>query len=239
MSVIPKRRLPLRKNTIYDGPAASVAEAARIYSVNEWKLRARLKGVELLSARPIQGKTLHDEWESGLLLHMKKTDDIGFPVQRETNAANANLILAQNHADAAIQPLVVGTKWASRFLKRHSEDGFVIRIQESLDIACYHANKPEVISIYFQKLKQALEKYGIQLPNIYNMDKTGFRIGVGGKKKIATQHAHRRAFAPSSTNRDYVTVVECVSADRSVIPPMVILPGKTLMEAWGNKTRLA
>ncbi len=70
------------------------------------------------------------------------------------------------------------------------------------------------------------------------MDKTRFRIRIGGKQKVVTRDARRRAFAPSSTNCDFVTVVECVSADKCALPPFVILPGKSIMEAWVINTDL-
>jgi hypothetical protein len=64
------------------------------------------------------------------------------------------------------------------------------------------------------------------------MDEAGFRIGAGGKKRVVTRNARGRAYALSLTNRDYITVVECVSADKDLIPPLVILPGKRVIEAW-------
>jgi hypothetical protein len=35
---------------------------------------------------------------------------------------------------------------------------------------------------------------------------------------------------PDADNRQHVTVVECVQADGSIIPPMVIIPGKRHLE---------
>ncbi len=70
------------------------------------------------------------------------------------------------------------------------------------------------------------------------MDETGFRIGVGGRQRVVTRKPQCRCFAPSSTNRDYVTVIECVSAGQHVLSPMVVLPGKNVLEVWVTNTDL-
>jgi hypothetical protein len=220
------------KKDILDDVIATVAEAARTHGVKEWILRAQLKGRGPRSSHPVHGKRLDNDWELGLLLNLKKMDDIGFPLQPEAIAANANMILQRNHCGHASRPKPVSEKWVRRFLKRHKEHEFVLCLQESLEIGRFQANKQEVIRTYFKKLFAALAKYRIDPADCYNMDETGFRIGVGGKKRVVTRNARRRAFAPSSTNSDYVTVVECVSAGRNAIPPLVILPGKNFMESW-------
>jgi hypothetical protein len=128
----------------------------------------------------------------------------------------------------------VGTKWTVQFLLRHPE--YEKRIQESLDIDRLKAHPPEIIRIWFEKLRKALAKYNIHLEDCYNMDETGFRIGTGGKQRIITRDVRRRCFAPSSTNREFVTVVRCISASQDVLPPMVILPGKTLLAVYVENT---
>jgi hypothetical protein len=230
--------LSIAKQYYLNGYAHSITEAARVHDVKEWTLRARLKGVGPRSERPVHGKKHCNDWEAGLLRHLEKMDDIGFPLPPEAITTNANMILSQNHIDPTTEPEPVGQTWALRFLKRYSDKEFLIRNQETLDLARFRAHQPATISLYFEKLQAALKKYNIRLEDLYNMDKTGFRIGVGGRKKVVTRNSRRRAYAPSSTNRNFVTVVECVSADRNFIPPMVILPGKNVMEVWVTKTGL-
>ncbi len=105
-------------------------------------------------------------------------------------------------------------------------------MQDRLDINRYQALRPRFFWDYFNKLKEAWKKYNIHPRDCYNMDKTGFRIGVRGKPKIVTCNARWLGSAPSSTYCDFVTVVECVSTDKSIISLFIILPRKNLMEAW-------
>jgi hypothetical protein len=64
------------------------------------------------------------------------------------------------------------------------------------------------------------------------MDEMGYPISIRGKQKIMTRNAYHRAFASSSTNCNYVMVVECVSTDHNVLPPSVILPENNVLKAW-------
>jgi hypothetical protein len=100
-----------------DGVIATVAEAARIHGVKEWILRARLKGRGTRSSRPVHGKRLSDDWELGLLLNLKKMDDIGFQLQPEAISYNTNIILQRNHRGPAPRPKPVNEKWVRQFLK--------------------------------------------------------------------------------------------------------------------------
>jgi ATP-dependent exoDNAse (exonuclease V) alpha subunit len=124
----------------------------------------------------------------------------------------------------------MGESWARRFLHRYHDKGFHIRYQETLEIRRFEAQLPKIVRIFFDKLEAARKKYNIHLEDCYNMDETGVRIGVGAKQRVVTRRARGRAFAPSSTNHDYVTMIECGSADKDDLPPMVMLPGKKLLE---------
>jgi hypothetical protein len=72
-----------------------------------------------------------------------------------------------------------------------------------------------------------LDEYAIQPGDLYNMDETGIRIGVGGQQYIVTMAGDDDAVqSPSDTNRESVTVVETIAADGSVLAPFIILKGK-------------
>ncbi len=229
-----EKRLEAAKKSFQDGKIPTVAQAARDHNVNKGQLRNRLKGIGPRSDRPVNNKRLTDAQELGLCLHIDKMDNIGFPLRFEAIEASTNSILrlARDDPDQAVEP--IGETWVERFLKCYPD--YHVKVQQSLDILRYRAHKPEVIEAWFKKLLEVCEKYRIHLSDILNMDKTRFRIGCGGKQKVVTRSACSRCYASSSTNRDYVTVIECVSASKRLLPPMVILPGKNLLEVWVTKT---
>ncbi len=161
-------------------------------------------------------------------------EDIGFPLRLEAIEASENSILTRAHNDPEKPVEPVGETWVTRFLKRYPE--YEKRVQHSLDLLRYRAHQPAVIEAWFKKLMEVCEKYGIHPEDIFNMDKTWFRIGCGGKQKVVTRSARHHCYAFSSTNRDYVTVIECVSVSKRLLPLIVILPGKNLLEVWVTKT---
>ena len=91
---------------------------------------------------------------------------------------------------------------------------------------------------HFREFKEKIDKKGILPGDIYNMDETGFYIGVGGNQWIITMDIHRLHYSPSDTNRDYATSVEAVSGDGVVIEPMLILKGVNHLEKWYTQTSL-
>jgi hypothetical protein len=55
---------------------------------------------------------------------------------------------------------------------------------------------------------------------------------MGRHQKIITRDPKAKPFIESSANRDYVTVIETISADGNTIPPMIILNAASHREHW-------
>jgi hypothetical protein len=162
--------------------------------------------------------------------------DIGSLLRLEAIEASANSILARarDNPDVPVEP--VRETWVERFLKRYLE--YQVRVQQFLDILKYRAHQPAVIEAWFKKLLEVCEKYHIHPEDLFNMDETGFHIGCGGKQKVVTRNTRSRCYASSFTNRDYVTVIECVSASKRLLPLIVILLGKNLLTVWVTETNM-
>jgi hypothetical protein len=171
------------------GNVSSKTEAARKHGILEATLRWLMKGRKSHLHCPVRGRKLTDEQELGLCLHIDYMNNICFPLHQENIDACANAISAQSDIDPCSSPEPVGSKWTMRFLLRHLE--YKKCIQKSLDIDGLKAHQPEIIRIWFGKLKKALAKYYILLEDCHNMDETGFRIGTGGKQRIITQNTRQ------------------------------------------------
>jgi hypothetical protein len=72
-------------------------------------------------------------------------DDIGFPLQPESVAANADRILVRNHNDVDTDPEPMGESWPIHFLKRYPH--FDVEIQETLDIGRFQAMRPQTFRL--------------------------------------------------------------------------------------------
>ena len=70
------------------------------------------------------------------------------------------------------------------------------------------------------------ETAGIPLENIYNMDETGFGIGTEQSTRvIINQEVLNTRYKTSPGRQEWVSVVECVCADGTAIPPFLIFTG--------------
>ncbi|KAJ9092561.1 hypothetical protein QFC21_006792 [Naganishia friedmannii] len=52
---------------------------------------------------------------------------------------------------------------------------------------------PHNVTEYFDRLQGQMIKYGIEDTDLWNMDKAGFRIGMGGNRKIITSASQRQS----------------------------------------------
>lgn len=124
----------------------------------------------------------------------------------------------------------LGAHWLKRFFNRHPEYKRVRH--RAIEAARRDAMNREIVGDWFQRLKAVIEKYGILDADIWNFDETGFQIGIGRDQWIVTRVPKKLPFVPVNTNREYITVVEAVSAGGSVISPLIILSAKVTHLGW-------
>ncbi len=76
-----------------------------------------------------------------------------------------------------------------------------------------------------------LEKEGLTSDDIWNMDETGFRIGIGKDHLVVTKQRRTHYFALPE-NRESATSVEAISPASRYIPAFLIFSGKVHMARW-------
>ena len=65
------------------------------------------------------------------------------------------------------------------------------------------------------------------------MDKSGARVGYPKGEEVIVPIEVKEIYTSSPENRKSVTIIEAVSADgREPPPPVVICPGKRIIESW-------
>jgi hypothetical protein len=91
--------------------------------------------------------------------------------------------------------------------------------------------------LYFQLLRGKMREHDIQPRNTYNMDEKGFFIGIGARakrvfsKQVWQQKLRREAIRDG--NREWVTLLACVCAGGSALPPTLIYAGKAgIQSSW-------
>lgn len=133
----------------------------------------------------------------------------------------------------------VSETWVTRFLNRNS-DKLISHWATSMDRVRHKADSLIKHELYFQLLHETITEYEIEPRNTYNMDEKGFLIGVVGRsKRVFDRHAWEAKTvrqALQDGNKEWVTILGCVSADGTWIPPTLVYPaaGRSIQSSWVN-----
>ncbi len=133
----------------------------------------------------------------------------------------SNKILENYHSGPG-QPPRASKMWPLHFCCRKPQH-FKQR-QKTIHIDRTLAHYLEDIEDWFQQLQRIIRKYNIKPSDLWNMDETGFIMGIGQDNSVLTQDSERTPFTPSTTNQQSVTIVEAASAGRAISPSLAILP---------------
>lgn len=119
---------------------------------------------------------------------------------------------------------IAGFEWLRGFRTRHPE--LSLRKPESTSAARAQGfNKPQV-SRFFRRLEQLMEKYNFEPNNIYNVDESALSTVQKPSKIFATKGKKQVGCITSAERGTHTTVVCCMSAAGSFIPPALIFARK-------------
>jgi hypothetical protein len=163
--------------------------------------------------------------EEVLIKTIRKLDEHGFAPMLLYVQDMANQLLAVCNGGR------VGTNWVSRLVSQRTDiKSQVTRLHDCQRVLC---SEPEVISPWFNLVRNVKAKYGILDKDTYNFDKTGFQIGVGGSVKVVTASERRiKPLGVQPGNCEWVTLIAGINAMGWSIPPFFILKGKHHNQAW-------
>ena len=76
--------------------------------------------------------------------------------------------------------------------------------------------------------------YNIKPQNVYNPDEKGAQMGVGKSIWALVDRDQASAKVVEDGNRELVTIIECVCADGTSLPPNIIFKGTQHDLEWGR-----
>lgn len=124
----------------------------------------------------------------------------------------------------------IGHHWIERFLSRHP--AISMKIGKKLDIARYEGTSYEIISPWFDALKSMIQTYNVHTADISNMDETGLALGVSNNTKVIGLSESRVSYTKSPENREWVSIIECITTTGKALTPLVIFKGQSLQTTW-------
>lgn len=137
----------------------------------------------------------------------------------------AEYILQKDDSTATVSHM-----WPKRFLKHHPQ--YLKQRQKPLAVNRKQSHSLETFTAYFEAYKLTRDSLGVADEDIWNMNKTGIRMGVEKAHWVITVNSKRSLHLVDPDNRESLTSVEAISGERSEIPPMLIMTGVHILEKW-------
>jgi hypothetical protein len=198
------------------GEQLPYSKLAQKWGVNRVTLARRCKGIQGTRAdEGINRRKISPQQEAGLIEYVIGLSKRGLPPRR---------IMIQNFA-SHVAKKHVGEGWVSRFINRNKAH-LISHWTNGMDRVRHEADSQAKYKYYFDLLHGKMEEYHVLPQNTYNMDEKGFMVGNKGRsKRVFSKELYKRKEVRDSLqdgSREWITVLACVGADGSALPPSLI-----------------
>jgi hypothetical protein len=202
----------------------SVRHAALQAEVDRCALRRRLEGVPTREETNESFQVLSKVQEDWLSKWAIKQNEMGHPPRLSYFKVFAQKILYNNGIARKL-----GKGWYSRFLSRHSE---IKSLRARLvDYRRVSAASSDNIDIFFNRLELP-EIQKILHQHIWNANEVGLIMGIRDNGIVIGNAYRKFLVSKDGENREWVSIIECISKTDALLPPLVIFAGKYVQQQW-------
>ena len=124
----------------------------------------------------------------------------------------------------------IGDSWVQRFIHRHPELGTAC--SHTIEAARIKDVTREDLDRWFVEFEKTIKEKNIRIEDMYNMDETGFAIGVVQRSYVVVNKELKTRYQAQPGRQEWTSVVECVCADGGSIAPFIILKGEKVTTSW-------
>ncbi|KFY48584.1 hypothetical protein V496_10253 [Pseudogymnoascus sp. VKM F-4515 (FW-2607)] len=191
-----------------ENPTESVAVAARIFGVPKSTLQSSITRLRKPPRR--QGghnKVLTVAQIGALKQWIIRQYELGLGATRQMTFA------AVCHLRKPLPP--PSQSWLSKLIKQDLQD-FHFITTKPIAQQRVQAQDEDTVHEWFEKYNSFVQEHGIKPESIWNMDETGFRIGIPGGERVIVPRTAKELYTLSPENRLSMTVIEAVSAHRAI-----------------------
>ncbi|KJZ77243.1 hypothetical protein HIM_03564 [Hirsutella minnesotensis 3608] len=139
---------------IRDVPGAKIASVAREFGIPRNRLRSRLQGHHPKAGRPAANLKLSRPEEAALCRYIDRLDNMNLAVRPGFVTDATNNILRERSGPSGQADFIIGSKWTSRFLKRH---GYFKKLQKKLHAERQASEDLTRVTNYFQTLEKVVQ----------------------------------------------------------------------------------
>jgi DDE superfamily endonuclease/Tc5 transposase DNA-binding domain/helix-turn-helix, Psq domain len=202
----------------------SINKASADWGIPKETLRDRLHGTTTHQIGAQRLQRLTPDLENNLVGWILVQEAIGNPPTHAQIRVFAERIL-QGQGDT--NP--IGKKWFQGFLRRNP--AIQTKRAKPMDSARLNGATTEVIRHWFRLLLIPAIT-AIKPENRWNMDEAGLLEGQGGNGLVVGSRDKRALLKKQPGSKAWISLIECVSATGSHLPPLVIFKGKHVQQQW-------
>jgi len=126
----------------------------------------------------------------------------------------------------------LGNKWTQHSVQRNPR--IASCIGRRIEASRIKGTQRETIQRFFDHFERVQSQHHIRSEHIWNTDETGNTLGVCTNTQVLAQSGKTRTYVKSPQNREWVSIIETVSATGSKLRPVVIFKGKAPQSTWFN-----
>jgi hypothetical protein len=221
---------------VISGDVKSAYAAEKKYGVDRKAIARRIKGSDSRATANERKQLLSAAEEDALFLWCRRLTAGGYPAHHQVVKEMAHEILTRRVASINIDGMYlvnippIGKDWTKRFLLRYPT--LKSTMSRKIDASRWKDTTPEVINAWFDAYADAYCKHNFAPHNIYNMDETGFGIGTSQSCRVIIDSTLRTRYKMEPGRQEWVSVVECISADGNSLPPLVIFKAENISNTW-------
>jgi hypothetical protein len=225
----PETRIQEAITALRSGSSKSIRQAADTFDVPRSTLQDRLRGLRpnKISKQGMQRLTPEEEDSIDRAVHQLFL--WGWPI-----SISGLETLARQLLDHKGDQEPLGKNWYLAFLARHPD--LKTLWSRTLDQSRKDATNYETASKWFNLYQTIKALYDIDDDDTYNMDEKGCMRGIGENVKVLVPRSEAEAFSIQPGNREWVSIIECISATGYILPPLFIFQGQRIQEDWVNTT---
>jgi hypothetical protein len=124
----------------------------------------------------------------------------------------------------------LGRDWVPRFILRHPH--LNVAVGRRIESVRMDGATKAVLNPWFDAYQKVVQEHGIKQENTYNMDESGFSIGTMESTRIIIDSTLRTKHQAHPGRQEWVSMVECICADGTILPPLGIFKGKNVLQNW-------
>lgn len=212
-------------------------KAAKYFEVPKGTLERYVKDSEktaesLVNVRMGRKPTLPQHLEDLLVKYCVEMDSRFYGLRRRDIKKMAFRLAIKNGLNHpfSYRQQCAGDKWLRGFLRRHTQ--LSLKKPQGTSFARVKGFSPENVKRFFEIYEPELLKINSRPHRLYNVDETGVTIVQHKVAKVITLKGKKNVGTLTSAERGHlITVVTCMNASGSFVPPLIVWPRKNMQDA--------